>query len=322
MRVDRGDLVAELKALRKGRGLGVPDILTRVGPALRTVFSLAELTDPAQVRACLVERLTELARQLPADFAEAVATAYGLTDDSRAGLYGDRVDLVAQRMNRDPRTATRRIDDGVQILADLALTDQDNSMPGGQEQPTPWRTTALRTWVALDRDVAEVHELRRIISSAEELRAIRLEVSVPVPRNRGDSIPINDPEILVLSGGTLRHRVNCSSSRVVFDLELAKPLQKGQEHEFFICYRFSGTKRMRPFYACTPSYPCESFDLHIRFGRDHPPTAVWKVSGLRMSEVDDIAAPREPVSPDSAGDVDVAFRGLTPNLSYGIAWDE
>lgn len=324
MRVDIGDLVAELKALRKGRGLDTPDILPRVGPALRTTFSLTPDADPAQLRTLLTTKLTELATRLHPDFAAAVATALGLAEDSHTRLYGDRVALVARQIHRDRRTASRRIDEGIQLLAQLAIAELSKATPEGKPASalTPWRTTSLRTWVVLDRDVAEVYEMRRITTTAGEVRKVRLEVSVPVPENWSDSTPIDDPEIAVLTGGTLQTRANYSSSRVVFDLELAQPLTEGAEHEFFVRFRFSGTRRMGPFYACTPSFPCEFFDLHVRFAPDHPPGAVWRVDGLRMSEVNDSAAPRGPIRLDSAGEVKAVFRDLTPNLSYGIAWDE
>ncbi len=322
MRVDIGDLVAELKALRKGRGLDTPDILPRIGPALRTTFSLASDAGPAQVRTVLTTKLTELAARLHPDFAAAVATALGLAEDSHTRLYGDRVALVARQIHRDRRTASRRIDEGIQLLAQLAIAELSKESPGGRPEQVPWRTRALRTWVVLDRDVTEVYEMRRITTSVSEVREVRLEVSVPVPENWDNSTPIDDPEIVVLTGGTLRARTNYSSSRVVFDLELAQPLTEEAEHEFFVRFRFSGTRRMGPFYACTPSFPCEFFDLHVRFAPDRPPAAVWKVDGLRMSEVNDSAAPRGPIRPDSAGEVKAVFRDLTPNLSYGIAWDE
>jgi hypothetical protein len=124
----------------------------------------------------------------------------------------------------------------------------------------------------------------------------------------------------VLHGGTLHTRLNHSSSRVAFVLRLARPLNRGEEHDFFVRIRFSGEREMQPFYTCTPSFPCELFDLHVRFGADLAPDSIWKVNGLRMSEVSDHAAPRESIEADAAGEIHLTFDDLTPNLSYGIAW--
>ncbi|GLZ29147.1 hypothetical protein Lesp02_13370 [Lentzea sp. NBRC 105346] len=319
--LDVDELIAELKALRKGRGLDAPDIVARIGPALHAAFSLEADDDPADVRARLISEMKALVSSLPTDLADAVSTAFGLVEGTRTRLYGDRVKLLAQRMRRDERTAIRRIDDGIRVMAESAAGrkhKQREEMPGG----TPWRTTALRTSVVLDREVAEIYEMRRIAATVEGLREVRLELSIPVPSNWQGAEPPNDPEIIVLHGGTLRTRLNYSSTRVVFDLELPFPLELGAEHEFFVCFRFAGKRQMGPFYMCTPSFPCELFDLHVRFGIGRLPSAIWKVDGLRMSEVNDHAAPREPISADAAGEVSMVFRGLTPNLSFGIAWDE
>lgn len=312
--------MAELKSLRKGRGLDTPDLSTRTGPELRAVFGLPETADSAQIRTRLTERLTELTARLPDDLSFAVSTALALSEDKRTQFYSKRVDLVADHLQRDARTATRHIDNGLRVLAELAIADATGATPDVRLPLTPWQTTELRTWVVLDREAPEIYEMRRVTTTEKELRGLRLEVSVPVPNGWKAGSTVNDPEIVVLSGGTLRARLNYSSTRVVFDLEPPEPLTRLREHEFFIRYRFSGVREMRPFYTCTPSFPCKSFDLHIRFDKKQPPPSIWKVNGLRMSEVEDAAAPREPTCADSAGEVNIQFQGLTPNLSYGVVW--
>lgn len=310
----------ELKSLRKGRGLDTPDLATRTGPELRAVFGLLVTADSAQIRTRLTKSLAELAARLPDDLSFAVSTALALPEDKRTQFYGERVDLVASHLQRDGRTATRHIDNGLRVLAELAIADATGATPDVRLPVTPWQTTELRTWVVLEREAPEIYEMRRVITTEKELHALRLEVSVPVPSDWKASSAVNDPEIVVLSGGTLRTRLNYSSTRVVFDLELAEPLTELREHEFFVRYRFSGVREMGPFYTCTPSFPCRSFDLHIRFDEKQPASSIWKIDGLRMSEVEDDAAPREPIGADGAGEVNVQFQGLTPNLSYGVVW--
>lgn len=312
----------ELKSLRKGRGLDTPDLATRTGPELRAVFGLPETANSAQVRTRLAKSLAELTARLPDDLSFAVSTALALGEDKRTQFYSERVDLVAGHLQRDGRTATRHIDNGLRVLAELAIADATGTTPDVQFPVTPWRTTELRTWVVLDREAPEIYEMRRVTTTEKELRELRLEVSVPVSGDWKAGSTVHDPEIVVLSGGTLRTRLNYSSTRVVFDLELAEHLTGLREHEFFIRYRFSGVRKMGPFYTCTPSFPCRSFDLHIRFDEKQPPPSIWKVDGLRMSEVEDDAAPREPIGADSAGEVNVQFQGLTPNLSYGVVWQQ
>jgi hypothetical protein len=322
MIIDLAELVAELKALRKGRGLDAPDIESHVGPVLRAVFGVEDADNSARLREKLTDRLKALAELLPTDLAQAVSMAYGLTDGSRTRLYGKRVELLAQQIDRDVRTASRRIDDGLRVIAEIAIADLRHTPPEEPPPSTPWRTTALRTSVVLDREVAEVYEMRRIAASISGLDEVTLELSIPAPPNWNKASTPDDPGIVVLHGGTLQTRLNYSSSRVVFALKLARPLELGEEHDFFVRIRFSGERRMGPFYMCTPSFPCALFDLHVRFRRDRLPRSIWKVNGLRMNEVSDRAAPRELVEADAAGEVTMEFRNLTPNLSFGIAWDE
>ncbi|MFD9702110.1 hypothetical protein [Lentzea sp. NPDC059081] len=313
----------ELKSLRRGRGLDTPDLAKRAGPGLREVFGLPVTADSAQVRTTLTRGLAELAAQLPTDLEFAVSTALALSEDKRTKFYNSRLALVAEHIERDKRTAVRHIDKGLRVLAELAVADAAGAATPNVRLPVaPWQTTELRTWVALDREAPEIYEMRRVTTTEKELRELRLEVSVPVTSGWKAGSAVNDPEIVVLGGGTLRARLHYSSTRVVFDLEPAEPLTDQREHEFFIRYRFSDVSKMRPFYACTPSFPCRSFDLHVRFGRKQPPPLIWKVDGLRMGEVEDDAAPREPIDADEAGEVHVRFLELTPNLSYGVAWGQ
>lgn len=322
MSITVAELVTELKSLRKGRGLDAPDIASRVGPALRAAFGLAQDDNSAELREKLTSGLKALVERLPDDLAQAVSMAYGLTDGSRTRLYGERVDLLAQQIGRDVRTASRRVDDGLKVTAEAAVARLGRTRHEPPAPSTPWRTTTLRTSVVLDRDVAEVYEMRRITALVSGLAEVVLEVSIPAPPSWDGVTPPDDPGIIVLYGGTLHARLSHSSSRIAFALALARPLELGDEHDFFVCIRFSGKRAMGPFYMCTPSFPCELFDLHVRFRNDRLPRSIWKVNGLRMSEVSDRAAPREPIETDAAGEVSVKFKELTPNLSFGIAWDE
>ncbi|MEO6087579.1 MAG: hypothetical protein ABIQ18_31165 [Umezawaea sp.] len=319
MSITVAEVVSELKSLRKGRGLDAPDIVSRVGPALRAAFDLGQEENSARVREKLTGDLKVFVEHLPDDLAQAVSMAYGLTGGSRTRLYRERVVLLAQEMGRDVRTANRRVDDGLKVIAEAAVARIRHDPPA----PTnPWRTTALRTSVVLDGAAAEVYEMRRITSLVPGLEEVVLEVSTPAPPGWDGITQPDDPRITVLRGGTLHARLNHSSSRIAFALALARPLDPGEEHDFFVRVEFSGKRTMGPFYVCTPSFPCELFDLHVRFGKDRLPAAVWQVNGLRMSEVGDRAAPRTPVEVDAAGEVSARFTNLTPNLSFGLVWEE
>src|ERR1044072_2953557 len=136
------ELIGELKTLRKGRGLFVSQIGDRVGTSLRTLCAVTDEDGPAEIRQKVGERLEYLARNLPADLRVAVMAAFAIAPDARLPLYQDRVSLAATKLDRDPRTARRRIDDGIQHIPQLAAA----SSPAASRptSSTDWHTAELR----------------------------------------------------------------------------------------------------------------------------------------------------------------------------------
>ena len=110
------ELVGELKTLRKGRGIFISQIGDRIGSALRDVCQVTDDDGPAIIRQKVANKLQVLAGDLPPDLRVAVMAAFALCPDVRMPLYRDRVGWAAARLNRDPRTARRRIDDGGTLL--------------------------------------------------------------------------------------------------------------------------------------------------------------------------------------------------------------
>lgn len=306
-------LVEDLKKLRQGAGLDAPDLAKKITDPLRTVFGLDG--DDATVRDRLKRELTELAEPLLHDHRHAVLIAYGLTDDTRSRTLKDRMAVLATRLDRSERSATRRIDEGVRLVVERAFARHRDIAPTDAPPVSPWRTTSLRTWVVLDRDAPEVYELRRITATSDGLAEVELELTANKP---GDDVP-DDPRIELLGGGQLQTRLRRSRTRIGYVLVLPRPLDKGAEHEFLLRFRFSDHTSMEPFYMCTPTFSCASFDLRVKFGIDRIPD-VWRVDGLRINEVLDPTAPRTPVDPDATGDVHLTFTGLTPNVSWGAVW--
>lgn len=157
MMCGRVELVRELKSLRKGRGLFASRIDERVGPALREVCAVAEDDGPAAIRQKAADRLTELAGQLPEDLRLATRAAFAIGAEVRLPLYQDRVRWAAIRLDRDPRTVRRRVDEAITQLAELAAAAPATRIglpvvaPDGDE-----RATELRVVVALERMPSEV----------------------------------------------------------------------------------------------------------------------------------------------------------------------
>ncbi|MFE2755729.1 hypothetical protein ACFXGA_27385 [Actinosynnema sp. NPDC059335] len=312
MEINVAGLVAELKALRKGRGIESADLDARVGPALGRLVGVADDDGPAQVRRRLRDWLTAHARALPEDLKEAAHLAFGLGHDAR--LHRERVRSLALRIDRDDRTARRRIDDALLRIAQRAL-DPDLRRP---EPDLPWRTAELSAAVVLDLPVPEVVERRRIVAERDGLDEIGLSVTVEPPDpGRG---PLDDVGLDVLYGGVLTSRARQSTNRIGFALRPPEPLRRDEEHEYAIRIRLSPERGIAPYYVCTPRYPCAVFRLHVRFGPGRAPGVIWRLRDTLPIELGDPESSRSRVAADACGEVHLTFTDLKPNLSYGITW--
>jgi hypothetical protein len=312
------DLIGELKTLRKGRGLFVSQIDERVGTSLRRVCAVTDEDGPAEIRQKVGERLESLARNLPADLRLAVMAAFAIAPDARLPLYQDRVSLAAAKLNRDPRTARRRIDDGIQHIAQLATASLPVARPIAS---TEWHTAELSVGLALDRDRPEVLHYRTIVADRDDLRELDLAMTVSTPGPLG-AVP--DPRTLgvdLFHGGTLVARGMESSNRFAFSLVLPRPLARGETHDFAMHVRLPAGAPMRPYFACVLKHPCALLDLRVRFDRARVPARVWLLHNAFQRDVFDAVPPRAPVPVDAAGEIRVRFADLNPGMAYGARWD-
>ncbi|MGM1065331.1 hypothetical protein [Saccharothrix sp. Mg75] len=301
------DLVRELKSLRKGRGVLTGSIGDRVGPTLRATCGVTEGDEPGTIRHKVAARLTELAGHLPDDLrlATRAAFAIGLDAEARLPLYQERVRWASVRMDRDPRTVRRRVDEAINHLAELAVVvprDRPDDRSGGSARG--WRTAELHTVLTLDRPRPEVIERHRVVADRNGLRELVLTPPLPLDRTGLD--------VGVLYGGTL---VDHSP----LTLALPTPVAAGQGHDFAIRFRPLAAHAEWSHLAYVPRHPCDLLDLRGRFGRTPEPPRVWALHGVHPGDVADRAGHGHPV--DQAGEIHLSFRHLTPGLAYGARWE-
>jgi hypothetical protein len=317
--VARSDLLAaELKTLRKGRGVSVAQIGDRVGPALRTLCGVPDGANVAEVRQKLGDRLEKLAGELPDDLRVAALVALGLHREAQRPFYQERVRWLAEYLQRDERTARRRADEALERLAEISVAPgvrQNAEAQGGGDE---WYVTELRCIMVLDRPEPEAFEYRRITANRDQLG--ELDLSLTVPRDQGDSNAPHDLQVEVVYGGTLVRRQRESANRFGFVLELPEPLRRYESTEFVLRFGLPTGQRMRPHYVLAPLRRCDIFDLRVRFDRAHPPRQVWQVREAFHRDLDDGTARGELVTPDQAGEIHLRFRNLRPALSYGAQW--
>jgi hypothetical protein len=279
------ELVSDLKALRKGRGLYVNNVAERVGLTLRDLCGVTEQDGPGEIRVRVAQRLEHLAVDLPDDLRIAALAAFGMIPAARRPLYQERVTWIAERIGRDPRTARRRIDDAIHQLAQLAFTPLRLRVP--TEAAIGWRTVESRVIIMLDGPLPEAIEAHRIMAAQDNLRELDVTTAFG--------------QASVMYGGTMRAGM----------LLLPTPLMAGESHEFAV--RSRNPVRPRQFLH-VPRRRCDILDLRVRFDVDRLPRVVSRLQGRPVRE-------RARVPIDTAGEIQVVFRDLTRGMPYGARWD-
>ena len=320
MAVSAAELVRDLKALRKGRGLLIGRIGERLGPALRQVCDVLDTDSSAEVRRKVSDRLLELATRLPDDLRTAVLAAFGLHPDVRQPFYQERVRWAAEQLRRDERTARRRVDAGIEALAELAVSPASNDERLGGQQ-AGWHTEALRVTLSLDLPNPEAFEYRRIVADRDGIAELDLYLTLTAS-DRADPMTFRELDIDVFRGGTLVKWARESSDRFAFSLCLPEPIMRGQRHDYAIRFRVPRGQVMQPHYVCVPKHRCEMFDLSVRFSRASMPGRIWRLSEAFQRDVDDPYPHGETLSLDAAGEIHLTFNQLTPGLAYGARWEE
>ncbi|MEQ0560564.1 hypothetical protein ABJI51_15870 [Amycolatopsis sp. NEAU-NG30] len=300
----RAELVQELKSLRKGRGL-LGRVEERVGPLLREACQIAEDDGLVAIRQKVAGRLSELAAHLPEDLRLAALAAFAIGPEARQPLYQDRVKWAAEQVDRDPRTVRRRVDEAIDLLAELASAAPRTPVSVPE---AGWHTAALSVALVLDQPQPTVLEHRRVVADQDGVRSFELAVSGPA---REDLSPA------VLYGGTLVDRGMEATDRWGYGLELPRPLSRGEPWEFAVLFRLPSASALRPYMVCVPRQPCDLFDLRIRFGR---PREAWTLDGAFQRDISDPACRTQPLKTDPAGELHQRFRRLTPGLAYGVRW--
>ncbi|MEV6879634.1 hypothetical protein [Amycolatopsis sp. NPDC051128] len=308
-------MVDELKVLRKGRAVFGTPLGDRVGPVLRTACGILEDDDTVAMRRKLVDKLRPLVESLPDDLKIALLAAFALDERARKPFYQERVHWAAITLDRDDRTVRRRIDEGIEQVAALAIAAAEPE--SGPRYPSrSWHTEELRVTLALDQPVAEAFEFRRVVVDASEIVELDLALTLNVSGEFGESVRESDLEVDVFHGGLLASREMESSDRVGLSLRLPKPLRRGERHE--IGLRFRATMR-EPHYVCVPRHPCDLFDLHIRFG-ERVPDQIVRLEKAFQADARDRAPRGDVLRTDDAGEVHVRFRHLVPGFAYGVRW--
>jgi hypothetical protein len=310
------DRVAEeIRSLRKGRGLQTGDLDARLGPLMR---ELAGSGDAGTRRQALVAEISRCSAQLVADYRTAIEISLGLsTETMQEAYFSGRVSWLARQIDRDPRTALRRIDQAERSLAELIAIELRRRRGRTTAALNGWYLREFRALLRLDTPAVEAHEDRRIVSTRENLTEVMAWYDMP----RDPGQPGADLQMEILYGGRLIRREQPSRNRFQLMVQLPRPLQPGEECQYGLLLRMPREMLARPHYILTPECQCNYFDLTVRFDPDRLPAWVRRVEGetVRMFEH---PHPTDNLVPlNAVGEVHQDFHDLTMYLGYGMQWE-
>jgi hypothetical protein len=310
-------IAAEVRGLRKGRGVQARELDARLGTYLRELIADANEIDAAARRQVLIAELNACATQLPDDLRTSVLASLALSAETRQkASFRERVEWLADWLKREYRTALRRIDVAEQLLAEEIAAELRRRRGRTATTPVGWYLDEFRALLRLDTATPQAEEVRRIVATRADVTEVMAWLDVPP----ADGQPGPQLQAEVSFGGRLVRREQPSGNRFQFIVQLPGPLQPGDTHQFGITLRLPAHEHMRPHYIFTPECQCNLFDLRVRFDADRPPRRIRRVEGETVRMFEGWGPSEESLKPDGAGEVQASFRNPTMYLGYGIQW--
>ncbi|MEU4806213.1 hypothetical protein [Actinosynnema sp. NPDC023587] len=299
-------LVAELKLLRRGRGVLAPELKRGLGHSVRVLCGIGVEDDDATARAKLSATLSDLAAGLPEDLRICFTAAFALTDEVRLPFYLQRLEWAGARLDREVRTVRRRVDESLLSAAQLVAARRAG------RPALLWYTSDLRTTVSVAG--AEVFETRRVVACDDGVE--ELDLGWSLTPSRSGTTDVEGVQVEVIHGGVLVRRSREASARIATTVRFAEPLSAGQEQEIGLRIVPGGPPCRH--YVCTPHGRCDRFSLRVVFAV--PPQQVLVLDGVPAFEVEDDLVPRRALPVGRSREFAVTFTDLVAHLSYGLRW--
>jgi hypothetical protein len=309
MAVD-SDLSREFKRLRRGRGVGRPDLSDHLGPEVRRRCRLDPSTTDAKTRAAVTQLIRDLTRHLSADLQAAAAAAFATDPAFHFPTLEARIQTLCAAQHIAERTARRRIDTALRAMVRAAEETGSETPPADPG----WRVTALRALFRLDTTTPELYEIRTIAATRETTEVV-VRFSLPTAPE-GDDLVVD-----ALFGArvlSVESRPDNGSWRVV--LKLPAPLRPGDEHEFWLRVVLPAGRPIWSHYAVVPLDPCESCTVRVRFAPGRLPSDIWLLDGVPYTDLCDERPSGERLQPTALGDVSRDFGRLREGFGYGVGW--
>ena len=318
------EIEQELAKLRKRRALTDPTLRERVDPALWAAIGVPETVPQGQVRALLTHRIRTAAQQLPPDLRHAAEAMFGLTGEYRLAQLGDRQRLFAERTRCDWRTARRRCDEALRLLAETLALDGGRfeagrpvSVDDSAFATGTWYSRELRVLVRLDLAHPEVREERCIVALDREVREVTASTGLLAFDGHGmDSLVRTEVDY----GASLMHAERLPGGLSLALVRLPRGLARGEEHWYGRTVRATSLRHPAPQVLYTPSVRCDRLSLRIRFRTGAAPPLVQRVIGVEPGRAPP-ASPEPGLQVDAANEVLAVFEQLALGRTYGLVWD-
>jgi len=292
------------------------DLLERVGPTLRALSGIDDSQSENEARHRLVTFLTDLADELPQDLRMALRVGLALHEDVQTRFLEQRMDWLAAKLDRDVRTARRRVDEAIRSAETrraITVTSDDNYAHDG------WYLERFRTLLRLDGDQPTAIEERKVVARRDSLSEFVISTSIPCPT--GADRQRHNANLTILYGGSLARLERPSNTYFRYFVQFPQPLRRGQSHEIGVSVTIPPHQPINPRYALQPLRRCDEFDLRIRFGESKRLAGVWNLAGIPRGMADDFTAAGARVDPDDAGEVHLNYQRLLVGMVYGARWE-
>jgi hypothetical protein len=304
------ELMAELKGLRRGRGLHSPNLERLVGPALRHLCGIDEGAGAETVRDRVRSWVLAATEDFPGDLRVVTTTSLGMNPEVQNVFLAERVEWLAKLLERDARTVRRRMDAGLTRLVEVAVRGEEEIGYG-----EPWRLQHFEALLRLDGPTPVCTERRTIVATRDGVDQIPWSISVP----RAGEGPVG-LDVKVLQGAVLVRMERPSPRRFQLQLRLPHTLRAGQAHSFSLDVGVPLGQLMSPTYVFWPERPCDRFDLIVRFHPDRLPRLVWRVADVFHRDADELEPGPERLSVDYVGEVSTSFIRPRPGRGHGLQW--
>jgi hypothetical protein len=319
MRQNEQALVAEFVRLRHGWGLAATNLRERVGPHLIDLCGIEPDDNDVMIRRKVRAKIRLLCTHLPGDDQLAADIALGASPDAQHRLLGQRIDIIAHRLNCADRTARRRVDRAFERVAGEAVTGRALGVDGADTDPEKgWYVRHFASLLRLDTHAPEVAETRTIVALRPNLKKIAIRFSLPA---QGEIRAPRDLYADVTHGARIESVQREGEEHFRFVLDLPRPIARDEAHTYTIVFRLPDGQSMRPHYALVPLVHLDSFEVRVRFHPDRSPRSVWRLDRLAPRTLADRRVPAGRQLPlDDACEVITNFDRMEQGFGYGVAW--